>query len=222
MKVNRIKALCKAEKRCIIYGSGEDGEMQRIGTTSAAYPAGDLGICESGVSTLFDWPDVQEDIEVSMMEFAESRLCPQEERTGRMTKFAESRLCPQEERTGRLTEMYVGFSINYLDEEVVPLSCEEGVYFILGKYRDAAEKMEGFERYFLARNAQGEPLILMSDGLLAPAIIKPIPEKTAREVCNYLAKIGEMQARGWAWEDEKIDDAQLPGQMNMDEMLEEE
>lgn len=204
MKVNRIKALCKAEKRCIIYGSGEDGEMQRIGTISAAYPAGDLGICKSGVSTLFDWPDVQEDIAVSMMEFAESRLCP------------------QEERTGRLTEMYVGFSINYLDEEVVPLSCEEGVYFILGKYRDAAEKMEGFERYFLARNAQGEPLILMSDGLLAPAIIKPIPEKTAREVCNYLAKIGEMPARGWAWEDEKIDDAQLPEQMNMDEMLEEE
>ena len=202
MKVNRIKALCKAEKRCIIYGSGEDGEMQRIGTTSAAYPAGDLGICESGVSTLFDWPDVAEDITVSTMEFAESRLCP------------------QEERTGRLEEMYVGFSVNYFDTEVVPLSCGEGVYFIDGKYRDAAEKMDGFEKYFLARNAQDEPLILMSDGLLAPSIIKPIPERAAREVCNYLAKIGEMPARGWVWEDEKIDDAQLPGQMNMDEMLE--
>lgn len=54
MKVNRIKALCKAEKRCIIYGSGEDGERQLIGTTNAAYPAGDLGICESSISTLFD------------------------------------------------------------------------------------------------------------------------------------------------------------------------
>lgn len=135
-------------------------------------------------------------------------------------EWAESRICPTEEKTGRLEDMYVGFSINYLDEEVVPLSCGEGVYFINGKYRDAAEKMDGFERYFLARNAQGEPLILMSDGLMAPAVIKPIPERAAREVRNYMAKIAMMPARGWTREDEKIDDAQLEGQMSMDEMME--
>lgn len=114
----------------------------------------------------------------------------------------------------------MGFSINYLSEEIVPLCHHSAVYFIRGVYRDAAEKVEGYDRYYLAQNVEGEPLILLSDGLMTPAVIKPLPRKTAAEICNYLCRIGEMPARGWEREEGKTEEAQIKGQMNMDEMLE--
>lgn len=200
MKVTRIKSLCKAEKKCMIY---QHGASRLIGTTNAAYPAENLAITTEGVATLFDWPDVQEDITVDAM------------------MFAESQIFPHIMSTEKNKEMSVGFSINYLGEEIVPLCHQSGVYFIRGVYRDAAEKAEGYDRYYLAQNVEGEPLILLSDGLMTPAVIKPLPRKTAAEICNYLCRIGEMPARGWEHEEGKTEEAQIKGQINMDEMLEE-
>ena len=200
MKVTKIKSLCKAEHKCMIY---EMGRYRLIGTTNAAYPAENLAITTEGIATLFDWPDVKEDIVVDAMMFPESQLYPN------------TQYCSKEH------ELSVGFSINYYGEEIVPLCCQEGVFFIRGVYRDAAEKKEGYDRYHLARNVEGEPLVMLSDGLMAPAVIKPLPRKTAAEICNYLCRIGEMPAQGWTREEGKTEDAQLKGQINMDEVLEE-
>ena len=200
MKVTKIKSLCKAEHKCMIY---EMGRYRLIGTTNAAYPAENLAITTEGIATLFDWPDVEEDITVDEMMFPESQLYPN------------TQYCSKEH------ELSVGFSINYYGEEIVPLCCREGVFFIRGAYRDAAEKKEGYDRYYLARNVEGEPLVMLSDGLMAPAVIKPLPRKTAAEICNYLSTIGEMPAQGWTREEGKTEETQLKGQINMDEVLEE-
>lgn len=200
MKVTKIKSLCKAEHKCMIY---EMGRYRLIGTTNAAYPAENLAITTKGIATLFDWPDVEEYIVVDAMMFPESQLYPN------------TQYCSKEH------ELSVGFSINYLGEEIVPLCCQEGVFFIRGVYKDAAEKKEGYDRYHLARNVEGEPLVMLSDGLMAPAVIKPLPRKTAAEICNYLCRIGEMPAQGWTREEGKTEETQLKGQINMDEVLEE-
>lgn len=200
MKVTKIKNLCKAEKYCIIY---EQGKRRLVGTHNAAYPAENLAITTEGIGTLFDWPDVKEDITVDAMMFPQSQLYPN-------TQYCDN---------GQ--ELSVGFSINYYGEEIVPLCCEAGVFFIRGAYRDAAEKKEGYDRYYLARNVEGEPLVMLSDGLMAPAVIKPLPRKTAAEICNYLSTIGEMPAQGWTREEGKTEETQLKGQINMDEVLEE-
>lgn len=201
MKINKIKALCKAKKQCVIY---ESGARRMLGTLNAVYPAEGLSISKRSMRTLFDWPDVEDELNIETMLLEDSRMCPH--------------------NFGIVTtqEMTIGCPITHLDEAVIPLGEDGKLYFVKEEYVNAAEKTEGYTKYYLARNILGEPLVVVSDGLITTAIIKPLPRRTAERIRLYMESVGRMTARGWVDEEATAKDMEiLPGQIDMDEMLEE-
>ena len=200
MKINKIKALCKAEKQCVIY---ESGARRMLGTLNAVYPAERLSISKHSLRTLFDWTGVEGELNIETMLLEDSRLCPH--------NFG----------IASTQEMMIGYPITYLDETVIPLGEDGKLYFVKEEYVNAAEKMEGYTKYYLARNILGEPLVVVSDGLITTAIIKPLPRNTAEKIRIYMESMGKMTARGWVDEKATVKDMEIPGQIDMDEMLEE-
>ena len=200
MKVTRIKNLCKAEKHCIIY---HQGGRHLIGTRNAAYPAEDLVISHKSIKTLFDWPDVEADIAIEVR------------------KMQESRLKPESEYKNQLVELKPGWEISCAGDTIVPLMHENGLYFVNKAYIDAAEKIEGYTHYYLSENAMGEPLVVISDGMITTAIVKPLPVNTAKGICTYMTEICKANVQGWPDQEGIVDDNSLDKQIGMDEMLEE-
>lgn len=202
MKVTRIKSLCKAEHCCIIY---KQGGRTLLGTRNAAYAAEDVVISHKSIKTLFDWPDVEAEITIEVR------------------KMSESRLKPVSEYKSQLIELRAGWEITCAGDTVVPLLHESGMYFVKKANIDAAEKTEGYTSYHLSENIDGEPLIIVGDGLVTTAIIKPANRRTANGIQDYLQRMTQLPALGWPDEDKPAEAAgQLDGQMNMDEMLEED
>lgn len=201
MKITKIKALCKTEKHCLIY---KQGGRTLLGTRNAAYPAEELAISRNSIKTLFDWPNVEEDITIEVR------------------KMQESRLLPVIEYKSQLTELKPGWEITCAGDTVVPLMHERGMYFVNKAYVEASEKTEGYTRYHLSENIDGEPLIIMGDGLITTAIIRPIYQRTANNIRDYLVRMTRMIVFGWPDEDKPEASRELSGQINMDEMLEEE
>ena len=201
MKITKIKALCKAEKHCMIY---KQGGRTLLGTRNAAYPAEDLEISRRNIKTLFDWPDVEGDINIEVR------------------KMQESRLHPVSEYKSQLEELKPGWEITCAGDTVVPLMHERGMFFVNKAYIEAAEKTEGYTRYHASENSDGEPLIIVGDGLITTAIIKPRDQRTANNIRDYLERMTRMIVFGWPDEDKPEASGELSGQINMDEMLEEE
>lgn len=201
MKFTRIKALCKTEKCCIIY---RQGGRTLIGTRNAAYPAEELPITAKSIKTLFDWPDVEEDIPIEIKQMKDSRMCP------------------MSEYKNQLIELHPGWEISYRGEAILPLMYEGGMFFVEQAYIAAAEKTEGYTSYHASENIDGEPLIIVGDGLITTAIIKPMAKKEGYAIRDYLERMTNFTVFGWP-DEEKPEEAagQLNGQMNMDEMLEE-
>lgn len=201
MKFTRIKALCKAEHCCIIY---KQGGRTLLGTRNAAYPAEDLVISHKSIRTLFDWPDVEADITIEVR------------------KMQESRLKPESEYKNQLVELKPGWEITCAGDTAVPLMHENGLYFVNKAYIDAAEKTEGYTSYHLSENIDGEPLIIVGDGLMTTAIIKPMSKGTARNIRDYLERMAGFYVFGWPDEEKPVEvPGQMAGQVNMNEMLEE-
>ena len=201
MKVTRIKNLCKAEKHCIIY---KQGGRTLIGTRDVAYPSEELEITKKSIKTLFDWPTVEVDITI-------------EER-----KMNESRLLPLETYKAHLIELKQGWEITRAGDTVVPLMHAMGLYFVRKEYIDAAEKTEGYTSYHLSENVDGEPLIIVGDGLVTTAIIKPLSRREASNIRDYLGRMSNMLVFGWPDADKPEEiDGELRGQISVDEMLEE-
>lgn len=198
MKITRIKALCKGERHCMIY---ERGKRQYIGTLNAAYPSGNIAIEKESIRTLFDWPDVAKELRIEVVEFKNSRLCP------------------VHDWMNDLIQLQAGPVLTYIDETIVPLMYEHGILYVKEAYINAAEKTEGYTLYYLAENADGELLVIMGDGLISTAIIKPIPRTTASNICRNLEKMGSLVSMGWPDDNNTIESQQLPGQMNMEEMM---
>lgn len=201
MKVTRIKNLCKAEKHCLIY---KQGGRTLLGTRNVAYPAEELAITEKSIKTLFDWPDVEADITIEVR------------------KMGESRMMPMSEYKSQQIELKPGWEITCAGDTVVPLLHESGMYFVNKAYIDAAEKTEGYTSYHLSENIDGEPLIIIGDGLMTTAIIKPESRRTANGIRDYLERMTRIPAFGWPDEDKTEAVGELRGQISMDEMLEEQ
>lgn len=199
MKVTRIKNLCKAERHCIIY---QQGGRTLIGTRNVAYPSEELKITPKALRTIFDWPSVGEDIGI-------------EER-----KMSESRLMPMSEYKSQLIELKPGWEITCAGDKVVPLMHEMGLYFVRKEYIDAAEKTEGYTSYHLSENIDGEPLVIVGDGLMTTAIIKPINRREAGNIRDYLGRMSNMMAFGWPDEEKPEAVGEISGQITVDEMLE--
>lgn len=200
MKVTRIKNLCKAERHCIIY---QQGGRTLIGTRNAAYPSEELTITPKALRTLFDWTSVEEDITI------EAR------------KMQESRLLPMSEYKSQLIELKPGWEITCMGDTVVPLMHAMGLYFVRKEYIDAAEKTEGYTSYHLSENIDGEPLIIVGDGLMTTAIIKPINRREAGNIRDYMGRMSNMMVFGWPDEEKPEVVGEISGQITVDEMLEE-
>ena len=199
MKVTRIKNLCKAGRHCIIY---QQGGRTLIGTRDAAYPSEELKITPKGIKTLFDWPEVEADITIEVR------------------KMSESRMMPMSEYKSQLIELKPGWEITCAGDTVVPLMHEMGMYFVNKAYIDAAEKTEGYTSYHLSENIDGEPLIIVGDGLMTTAIIKPETRRTASGIRDYLERMTRLIAFGWPDVDKPEAVGELSGQITVDEMLE--
>ena len=176
MKLNRIKALCKAEHCCIIYTQG--GRIL-IGTRNAAYPAEELTITPKSIKTLFDWPDVEEDILIELVPMKDSRICP---------------MC---EYKNQLIELHPGWEISYRGEAILPLMYEGGMFFVEQAYIAAAEKTEGYTSYHASENIDGEPLIIVGDGMITTAIIKPMAKREGSAIRDYLEMMTNFTVFGW-------------------------
>lgn len=201
MKITRIKAICKAEKHCIIYEQGESRSL--VGTRNAAYPADELNISRYSLKTLFDWPDVLNDIDVETVALEETRMHP------------------MSEWHSHLVELKPCWTVAYAGEAVIPLMHKTGLIFVRKTYVSAAEKIEGNTHYYLSENAMGEPLVVISDGLITTAIVKPLPVNTAKGICTYMAELCRTNVQGWPDQEGIVDDISLDKQIAMDEMLEE-
>ena len=200
MKVTKIKNLCKAEKNCLIY---KQGGRTLIGTRNVAYLSEGLEITKKSIKTLFDWPTVEVDIDI-------------EER-----KMNESRMLPMEMYKAHLIELKPGWEITGGNATVVPLMHAMGLCFVRKEYVDAAEKTEGYTSYHLGENIDGEPLIIVGDGLVTTAIIKPETRRAAGNIRDYLSRMSSMMVFGWPDEHKPGAEDKLKGQIDMDEMLEE-
>lgn len=180
----------------------QTGGRTLLGTRNAAYPAEELAITSKSIKTLFDWPDVEEDITIEVR------------------KMSESRMMPMSEYKSQLIELKPGWEITCAGDTVVPLLHEHGMYFVNKTYIEAAEKTEGYTSYHLSENIDGEPLIIVGDGLMTTAIIKPANKRTANGIRDYLERMTRLIAFGWPDEDKPEAVGELSGQIAMDEMLE--
>lgn len=88
-------------------------------------------------------------------------------------------------------------------------------------YVSAAEKIEGYTHYYLSENAMGEPLVVISDGMITTAIVRPLPKKTAANIRTYLQGMAELIACGWPDEDKTEKPDELDGQIEMESMMRE-
>ena len=180
------------------------GGRTLIGTRNAAYMSEELVITPKGIKTLFDWPEVETDIAVVVR------------------KMSESRMLPMNTYKSQLIELVPGWEITCSGDTVVPLMHEMGLYFVNKAYIDAAEKTEGYTSYHLSENVDGEPLILIGDGLMTTAIIKPRNRREAINIRDYLGRMANMTAFGWPDEDKMVEiGVELRRQISVDEMLEE-
>lgn len=209
MKVTRIKSLCKDAHQCIIY---EHMDRQYIGTTSAIYPADNMQLDKLSICTLFDMSDAVQALRVERRMLEESDIMPE--------TFDFAGVCGTERQ---LRESIV---INYLGDTLLGLVDDAAgmLLFVEMDYIRAAEKTEGYLIYHLAENKKGEPLVILSDGMIVTGVVKPIPKKTANSARGLLWALGSTSAIGSpdAGVAEEQPAEQLPGQMDMQEMLEEE
>ena len=205
MKLSAIKRVCMDAKKFRIYV--DRGCNQWIGTPNAAYPAEGITFTEGNIDEIFDLTEKQSgkvDVMCQMME--------------------ESGLLPEVYTVGVDVErMRPGLAFRYLDEMLLPLAYLGKVYIVQEKLiRAAASNGREYLGYFMAQNAKGDPLVFISDGLIAAGIVRPVPEGIAKEACAWLAEYGALTPGGSPLvEFEKDEDGECDGQMRLDDLQDE-
>ena len=197
MKITRIKALCKAAKKCVIY---HDNDRQFLGTTDAIYPADSLTLTPGSIAKLFDMQDAPDLLRV---EEAHLHACG---------------IAPMMERPHELRE---AGCINYLGDTLYALASDTTgeLLWVMADYIKATEYTEGYRRYWLAENKYGEPLVVIEDGLLVIGVVKPIPGKTAESIKRMLEGLQSMRPIGSPNPGEAKTSDEIDGQMGMDDLL---
>ena len=204
MKFTQIKKICKEENECVIY---EEGPMQWIGTKSAAYPVEDVRVTREAVKTLFDWPDVEADISV-----------------GEMPLFAAGMMPDSVLRADVVVQQWQkleqGISVYSAGERLWSFIHAGAVMFLKeDKIKPAIRKGE-YQAFTLTYNRQGQPLIVISNGLMVTGIVRPEGQRTAEAIMETMQKMSRMIPTGTPM-DTKEQEEDIDGQIAMDEMLEE-
>lgn len=201
MKINRIKALCKAAHKCVIYS---EGDRQYIGTTAAIYPADGLMLTPASVATLFDMPDAADVMRL-------------EEKTIEQCDIAPVTAC-------NVSTLREGGFISWLGEPLQALvdDVSGAVLWVHDSYIRAAEYTEEYRTYRLGENEKGEPLVLIKDGFLTIGIVKPIPKRTAKSISMALEGLSQLVPIGSPnpgdAESRKQESDHLEGQIGMEVM----
>lgn len=201
MKVTRIKALCKDEGQAIIYN---DFGRQYLGTAQAAYPVDNIEIQKTSIPTLFDWPKALHDMDVTEMAMEGSMMMPE----GGIVDI------PFREEGKLFPEMEIGGWTAMSD------STTREILFVQEELIRAAEKTEGYQMFHRRENANGEPLVIISDGMIVTGIVRPAKQKTAERIAAAMRCLGALTPIGSPDPNEaRKEEAQLPGQMNIDDVM---
>lgn len=169
MKLGAIKRCCVKEKEFYIYRD-INGE-QWIGTHTAAWPVeGDLELTEGSIAAIFDLKTKK----AAKMDILALRL---EE---------DSRLYADPATEWDAQELGI---VEYLGERCLLLTCRGRMLAVDMAKVKAARCAEDYQCMKIGINTDGEPLVLVKDGMLTTAVILP----ESKEVVDAIrAMIGRM------------------------------
>lgn len=208
MKFSQIKKLCKDAQECVTY---EDGPLTWLGTRYAAYPIEDVDIDTSSIKTLLDWPDVESDIGVEMIELAESTIMPNG------TTRADVAF-------NHWVKLEQGMAVYYAGERINPLVHNGGVLFVEeDKIKPAIRRGEYLD-FRLVYNQDDEPMVVITNGLIVTGIVRPLTVREAELILETMGKMAAMRPEGTPGDVKrraKERAEEIDGQIAMDEMVEE-
>lgn len=186
MKLSKIGALCRANKRFTVYNVGRGAQWLSDGF--ACYPLGDLpSLCEEEIAVIFDVPEDKRD----KFYF--------EEKVG-MPEGIDISDRVEDER--ELTPVPLG--IVWCDEVLLPYKSESGVLFVARKYLAPFESvMTLYER----RTKSGAPYIAAKRGMIVEGIITPYGAAT-QELADIILEVGgEMIVTAGAAREENVQES---------------
>ena len=181
MKIQAIRALAKEEKRCVIYTNARG--RQWIGTGTCMF----LG--EEDVTLTVDaMPgllDLNED-EQKKIVFEARRL--------------ESEPIYPAPRYGENETKGEGVEIKY-DKCYIPLYGNGRTYLVDARKVRAAVSSTDYRMFYLARNEEGLPLIIVSDGMVFTGVVMPEAQSKTEEILLKLRGMAFRPADGWREEE---------------------
>lgn len=178
MKISAIKAILTKAKQAFIYEDQDGGQW--IGTEAAAYPLESIQLNEQRLIAMFDLTPKQEG-ELTM---------------GRRD-WAKSGLKPQTVALGTETEMPSGLPFMFRGELLIPLAWKGRMYLLRHKLAKAADgNGDEYRRFYIGLNADCEPLILITNGMILGGVARPEPVGDARMIGDMYRSIGELTPDG--------------------------
>lgn len=168
MKILKIGALCKANKRFTIYNVGRGAQWLSDGY--GCYPLGDLPeLFEEEIAVIFDVPEDKRD-----KFYFEVKVGLPDGISSSDSVEGECELSP------------VPLGIVWCDEVLLPYKSDRGILLVQKKYLSPFEEvMTLYER----RTKSGEPYIAAKRGMIVNGIITPYGAVT-QELANIITEIG--------------------------------
>lgn len=174
MKLAAIKRVCKRDGEYVIFN--EDDGQQWIGTVNACYEVQGVRIQPQSIGALLDvdlngkGADVREE------------------------QFKCSALCPREDTVPADLEMMIGISGN--GEALRIFSDGERIYMVNEVFiKPAIHENSGYITFKATENTFGNQLILIGDGMLTTAIIRPESDGATDVIMHAMRSIIEIYSR---------------------------
>lgn len=171
MKLSAIKRCCVEEKEFYIYES--DCDEQWIGTHTAAWPVeGDLKLTEGSIAAIFDLkPKKAAQMDILALPFNRG-----------------SCLYAAPETEWDAQELGI---VEYLGERCLLLTCRGRMLAVDMAKVKAARCAEDYQCMKIGINTDGEPLVLVKDGMLTTAVILPESEEVVDAIRAMIGRMAQ-------------------------------
>lgn len=171
MKLSAIKRCCVEEKEFYIYES--DCDEQWIGTHTAAWPVeGDLKLTEGSIAAIFDLkPKKAAQMDILALPFNRG-----------------SCLYAAPETEWDAQELGI---VEYLGERCLLLTCRGRMLAVDMAKVKAARCAEDYQCMKIGINTDGEPLVLVKDGMLTTAVILPESEEVVDAIRTMIGRMAQ-------------------------------
>lgn len=171
MKLSAIKRCCIAEKEFYIYQGDSGGQW--IGTHTAAWPVeSDLQLTEGSIASIFDLePRKAERMDILALPFAYG-----------------ARLYTNPTMEWDAYELGI---VECFGERYLLLACRGQMLVVDMEKVKAARSAEDYQEIKVGVNADGEPLVLVKDGMLTTAVIMPEGEKTVNAIRTMVRRMAQ-------------------------------